>query len=100
LKPRTTFLRPDRVVDWQLPLDQAAFDAISDGGQGNALVPEPEMHLTHRLHLGELGEDQGYRLGNAPIRIFLDAVVADPHVADGDRHEQLAATRLLLQGLQ
>ena len=60
----------DRVVDWQLPLDQAAFDAISGGGQRDALVPEPEMHLTHRLHLGELGEDEADRLGNAPIRIF------------------------------
>ena len=27
-------------------------------------------------------------------------VVADPHVADGDRHEQLATTRLLLQRLE
>ena len=37
---------------------------------------------------------------NAPIRVLLDAVVADPHVADGDRHEQLAAARLLLQGFE
>src|SRR6478752_4094927 len=87
----------DRVVDRQLPLDQAAFGAIGDGGQRNALVSEPEVHLTHRLHLGELGEDERDRLADAPIRVLLDAVVADPHVADGDRHEQLAPARLLLQ---
>ena len=63
-------------------------------------MAEPEVHLTHRLHLGELGEDERDRLRNAPIRILLDAVVADPHVADGDRHEQLAAARLLLQGFE
>jgi hypothetical protein len=80
----------DRVVDRQLPLDRAAFGAIGDGGQRNALVSESEVHLTHRLHLGELGEDERDRLADAPIRVLLDAVVADPHVADGDRHEQLA----------
>ena len=39
-------------------------------------------------------------LRNAPIRILLDAVVANPHVTDGNRHEQLATARLLLQGLK
>jgi len=75
----------DRVVHRQLPLDQAALGTVGDSGQQNALVPEPEVHLTHRLHLGELGEGERNRLHNAPIRIFLDAVVADPHVADGNR---------------
>src|SRR6202012_3744256 len=47
----------NRVVDRQLPLDQAAVSAIADGGQWNALVSEPEVHLTHRVHLRKLGED-------------------------------------------
>lgn len=90
----------DRVVDWQLPFDHAAFGAISGRGQWDAFVPEPEVHLTHRMHLGELGEDESDRLRNAPIRILLDTVVADAHIADGDRHEQLAAARFTLQRLE
>lgn len=58
------------------------------------------MHLANRLHLGELGEHQGNRLLDAPIGIGLNAVAAGAHVADGHRHEQLAAARLLLQCLK
>ena len=35
------------------------------------------MHLTHRLHFSEFGEDQSNCFRDAPIRILLDVVVAD-----------------------
>ena len=58
------------------------------------------MHLTNRLHLIELGEDQHDGFLDAPVGVLFDAVMADPHVTDGNRHEQLATTRLLLQSLE
>ena len=61
------------------------------GGQWNALVSEPEVHLTQRLHLGEFGEEP-----RSPRRR------ADPGSRCGcgrparSRRPSLAPTRLLL----
>ena len=90
----------DRVVNRQFPLNHAIFGSVADRRQWDALMPKPEMYLTHRLHLDELGEDERDCLRNAPIRIFLDPVVANPHITDSNRHEELAPARLLLQGLK
>jgi hypothetical protein len=90
----------DRIVDRELPLDVAAVQAITHGGQRQALVAKPQMNLTQRLHLGELAKDEGERLLDAPIRVLVDLIVGHLHVTDGHREEQFSAPRLLLQRLQ
>jgi hypothetical protein len=57
------------------------------------------VHLSHALQLGELGEDQPEGVLHPLVRILLDPVTPDPHIAGGDTEEQCAAARLLLQRL-
>jgi len=49
------------------------------------------------LQLGELGEDQLQGVLHALVRVLLDAIAADLHVAGGDTENERAAARLLLQ---
>ena len=57
------------------------------------------MHLSCTLQLGELGEDELQGLLHALVRILLDPVAPDLHIAGGDTEEQRATARLLLQRL-
>ena len=68
-------------------------------GQCNAIVSQPHVHLSHALQLSELGEDQPEGFLHPLIRILLDPVTSDPHIAARDTEEQRAAARLLLQRL-
>jgi len=57
------------------------------------------MDLPRTLHLGELAKDQGERFAHAKVRILLDPIGLAAHVANGDRGEELAASRLLFERL-
>jgi hypothetical protein len=86
----------DGVVDRQLPHGARAVR----GRQLDPLLPQPEMNLPDALELGELAEHQADRFADPQVRIHLDPVVPGLDVADRDGEEQLAAPRLLTQGLQ
>src|SRR5262249_34219812 len=66
-------------------------------GQLDALLPQPDVHLSRTLQLGELGEDQLQGLLHAFVRVLLDAIAAHLHVAGCDAENERAAARLLLQ---
>ena len=57
------------------------------------------MHLSHALQFGELGEDQPEGVLHPLIRILVDPVMPDPHIAGRDAEEQRTAPRFLLQRL-
>lgn len=87
----------DRIVDRRLPLQAPAFRAVADGGEQDPLLPKPEMDLPHALQFFELPKDERKRFAHAKVRVLLDPIVVVAHVADGDRGEELAAARLLLE---
>lgn len=88
------------IVEWQSPDDAVPIrSAIACSRQGNALITQPHVHLSHALQLGELGEDQPEGVLYPPIWILLDPVTPDPQIAGRDTEEQRAAARLLLQRL-
>lgn len=68
-------------------------------GQLDALISQPDVHLSCTLQLGELGEDQLQGVLHAFVRILLYAVATDLHIAGGDAEDQRAAARFLLQRL-
>src|SRR5262245_3601899 len=57
------------------------------------------MHLPRTLELGEFPEDELNGLLHALVRILLDPVASDFHVARGNTKNQGAAARLLTQRL-
>jgi hypothetical protein len=57
------------------------------------------MHLPRTLELGEFREDELQSFLHAPIRVLLDPVASDFHIAGSNTEHQRAATRLLLQRL-
>src|SRR5712675_2429761 len=65
--------------------------------QLDALLSQPDVHLSCTLQLGELGEDQLQGVLHAFVRILLYAIATDLHIASGDTEDQRAAARLLLQ---
>ena len=85
----------NRAVDRKSPYDPSAVAVDLDRRQAHVLLPEPEMHLSDALELGELPEYEAERFLHASIRILGDPVVPDLHVADRDAQEQFTATRLL-----
>src|SRR2546421_9617871 len=90
----------DRVVERQPPGDAAPLRRlVTCDGQTDALVPQPHAHLSYALQLGELGEDQPEGVLHPLIRILLDPIMPDPHIAGRDTEEQRAAARFLLQRL-
>src|SRR5207244_8042042 len=90
----------DRVVERQPPGDAAPLRRlVTCDGQTDALVPQPHVHLSYALQLGELGEDQAEGVLHPPIRILLDPVMPDPNIAGRDTEEQRATARFLLQRL-
>src|SRR5437660_224953 len=90
----------DRVVERQPPGNAAPLRRpVACDGQSDALVPQPHVHLSHALKLGELGEDQPEGVLHPLIRILLDPVMPDPNIAGRDTEEQRATARFLLQRL-
>src|SRR5271166_7145425 len=85
------------VVGRQSPHDAVRLALARLDGQLDALLPQPDVHLSCTLQLGELGEDQLQGLLHAPVRVLLDAIAADLHVAGGDAENERAAASLLLQ---
>src|SRR5207245_8325483 len=65
--------------------------------QLDALLSQPDVHLSSTLQLGELGEDQLQGVLHAVVRILLYTIASDLHIAGGDTEDQRAAARLLLQ---
>src|SRR5258705_10174240 len=65
--------------------------------QLDALLPQPDVHLSSTLQLGELGEDQLQGVLHAFVRILLYAIATDLHIAGSDTEDQRAAACLLLQ---
>ena len=91
----------DGVVDGELPVDLAPLiGAVVDGRQDDPLLPEPEVDLADALELGELAEHQLQGLLHAAIRILLDPIMPDLHVADRNGQEQLTALGLLSQSFE
>jgi hypothetical protein len=66
------------------------------GGQLDALLSQPDVHLACTLQLGELGEDQLQGVLHTFVRILLYAIATELHIAGGDAEDQRAAARLLL----
>src|SRR5258708_11278636 len=87
------------VVERQLPDDAASFLVMRLGGQLDAFVSEPHMHLAYALELREFREDKAQGILHTSIGILLDAVAPGLHVACRNAEEQRAATRLLHQRL-
>src|SRR4029450_5610012 len=68
-------------------------------GQLDALLSQPDVHLSCTLQLGELGKDQLQGFLHALVRVLLDAIAAALPVAGGDAENERAAASLLLQRL-
>ncbi len=57
------------------------------------------MDLPDGPHLVEIGEHQPDSVLDPPVRVLVDPIPADAHIADGNRHEQLTAACLLAERL-
>ena len=78
----------DGIVQRQPPDDATPLHrAVACDGQCDAIVPQPYMHLSHASQLGELGEDQPEGVLHPLIRVLLDPVTPDPHVASRNTEE-------------
>jgi hypothetical protein len=66
-------------------------------GQRNALISQPNVHLTNALEFGKLGEDQAQSFLDVLVRVLLDPVAPSPHIACRDTEKQSTAARFLLQ---
>src|SRR6266566_148415 len=80
----------DRIVDGQLPFDATTLGTIADRRQSDSLLPQPEVNLPHRLHLGKFDEHECERVLDALIRVLLDPIVRYLEIADGNVEEELA----------
>src|ERR1700730_11823006 len=87
------------VVGWQPPDDAAPLGIMGFDGQCDAFVPQPDVHLTNALELGELGEDQLQCILDPLVGILLDPVAPDLHITSSNAEEQRTTPRLLLQRL-
>ena len=75
------------VVGRQSPHDAVRLALARLDRQLDALLPQPDVHLSCTLQLGELGEDQLQGVLHAFIRILLYAIATDLHIAGGDTEE-------------
>ena len=87
------------VVGRQAPHDAMCFTPARFGGQFDPFVSEPDMHLPCTLELGEFREDELNGLLHALVRILLDPVAPNFHIARGYTENQRATARLLTQRL-
>ena len=91
----------DGVVNRQLPNQAASIiDCIVHRGQQDTFLPYPEMNLSNTLKFRKLSEYKLYSFAHPGIGINIDSIVADLHVADRHRQEELATTSLLFKRLQ
>src|ERR1700746_1564518 len=82
----------DRVVERQLPGNAAPFRRpVGCDGQRNALVSQPNGHLTNAMGFGKLGEDQAQSVLPPLVRILLDPITPSPYIACRDTQEQRTA---------
>ncbi len=84
----------DRVVDGQFPPDFAPGRSVDNRRERDLFLPEPHMYLPDGPHPVEFGKHQSNGVLDPPVRVLVDPIPADAHVANGNRHEQLTAACL------
>src|SRR6516164_8980313 len=88
----------DGVVERQPPGDAAPLRRpVTCDGQRNALVSQPNVHLTNAVEFGKLGEYQAQSFLHPLVRILLDPIMPCSHIACRDTKEQSTAACFLLQ---
>ena len=88
------------IVEGQPPDDAAPLrHAVACGGQRNAFLAQPHMHLSHALKLGELREYRPESVLHPLVRILFDSVASGLHIARSNTEKQRAAACFLLQRL-
>src|ERR1700745_733091 len=79
----------DGVVERQPPGNAAPLRRpMARDGQRNALISQPNVHLTNALEFGKLGEDQAQSFLDVLVRVLLDPVAPSPHIACRDTEKQ------------
>jgi hypothetical protein len=79
------------VVGRQSPDDATRLATAGLHWQLDALVAQPDMHLTRALELGKFREDEPQRILHSLIRVLLNPVAPDFHIACCNTEDQRAA---------
>jgi hypothetical protein len=88
------------VVEWRPPDDAAPLcRAVACGGQRDAFLAQPHMHLSHTLKRSKLREHYPEGILHSLVRVLLDSVAPGFDIAGRDTEEQRAAACFLLQRL-